>query len=283
MFGYIIGKCIIIRINLDAKSNTRFMIYIIPVALIVLLGYMFLIKKKKDVKLPEENNNRLSDNWEELLVKHVSFYKGLNNKDDKDHFKSRMIDFLSQIRIVGVGCEVEELDRVLIAASAIIPVFKFPNWRYLNFEEVVLRPHPFNENYDNHSPKNISGMVGTGYLNGKMILSKSSLRLGFQANNDKKNVGIHEFVHLIDGIDGSIDGIPEVLMTQQYVLPWLDLIHKKTIEIREGDSEINAYGATNQQEFLSVVSEYFFEHPFQLKRKHPELYKMLSYFYAEKE
>lgn len=43
-----------------------------------------------------------------------------------------------------------------------------------------------------------------------------------------------------------------------------------------GKSDINVYGATNNQEFLAVASEYFFERPQLLERKHPELYKILS-------
>ena len=118
--------------------------------------------------------------------------------------------------------------------------------------------------------------------NTRWLLSKTSLRQGFQAELDKKNVGIHEFVHLIDGDDGEIDGIPKVLMTQQYVLPWMDLIYKKVDEIETNKSDIRLYGATNKQEFLAVASEYFFEHHIQLKMKHPELFEILSYFYNAK-
>jgi len=125
-------------------------------------------------------------------------------------------------------------------------------------------------------------MVGNGFMNGKMILSKTSLRQGFQAELDKKNVGIHEFVHLIDGEDGSIDGIPKVLMKQQYVLPWMNLIYKKIEEINLDDSDIRNYATTNEEEFLAVASEYFFEHHQQLKKKHPELFEILSYFYSSK-
>jgi MtfA peptidase len=48
----------------------------------------------------------------------------------------------------------------------------------------------------------------------------------------------------------------------------MDLMHANK-------SEINPYGATNRQEFFAVVSEYFFERPFLLQQKHPELYKLL--------
>ena len=112
-------------------------------------------------------------------------------------------------------------------------------------------------------------------MNRKMILSKPALHQGFaQAGNS--NVGIHEFVHLLDMTDGEIDGLPENLMDKQYVLPWLHLMHEEMQKIREQDSDLRAYGATNEAEFLAVASEYFFQRPHHLQRGHPELYGLLE-------
>jgi len=121
----------------------------------------------------------------------------------------------------------------------------------------------------------ITGMVGTGAMEGKMILSKPSLHQGFNIANDKKNVGIHEFVHLFDKEDGLTDGIPPGFNDKPFTLPWLDLVKQKTNEILEGQSDINEYGATKREEFLPVASEYFFERPHLLKSKHPKLYEAL--------
>jgi hypothetical protein len=91
-----------------------------------------------------------------------------------------------------------------------------------------------------------------------------------------QNTTIHEFVHLIDEADGSVDGIPSLLLEKQYAIPWIDLINKKIEEIYAGNSDINPYGGTNRAEFFAVVSEYFFERPKLLKRNHPELYDLLE-------
>jgi uncharacterized protein YecA (UPF0149 family) len=58
--------------------------------------------------------------------------------------------------------------------------------------------------------------------------------------------------------------------------PWIDLVRRKMEEMRRGDSDINAYGLTNEAEFFAVASEYFFERPGVMERKHPELYAMMS-------
>jgi hypothetical protein len=124
--------------------------------------------------------------------------------------------------------------------------------------------------------RNILGLVGNGYLEGKMILSKKALRRGFENETDKKNTAIHEFVHLIDKSDGSIDGIPSLLLEKQYTIPWIRLIKHKMDEIYDNKSDINPYGGTNKAEFFSVVSEYFFERPQLLEQNHPQLYRMLE-------
>jgi hypothetical protein len=113
-------------------------------------------------------------------------------------------------------------------------------------------------------------------MNRMMILSKPELLQGFRLAQDRKNVGIHEFTHLLDKTDGAVDGVPSIGLPQSAVAPWLKLIHQEMGNIRAGHSDINAYGLKNEAEFFAVASEYFFENPDKMKRKHPELYGMLE-------
>jgi len=53
-------------------------------------------------------------------------------------------------------------------------------------------------------------------------------------------------------------------------------------EIRKGDSDIDDYALTNEAEFFAVATEYFFERPGVMHRKHPELYRMLSAVFNQK-
>lgn len=57
---------------------------------------------------------------------------------------------------------------------------------------------------------------------------------------------------------------------------WLDLVYEKMEAINNDRSDIRNYGGTSEIEFFAVASEYFFERPILLKRKHPDLYNMLS-------
>ncbi len=218
----------------------------------------------------------LPESYRVLLQQYVAFYNNLNNEGKKE-FEQRMQKFLSQVRITGVGAEVQDIDHVLIAASAIIPIFAFKDWEYPNLNEVLLYPNAFNEEFVfTASDRIYGGMVGWGVLQNQMLLSQQDLRSGFLYGESSLNTGIHEFVHLIDKTDGATDGIPENIMDKQFVVPWLDLMQKEIQKILEGQSAIHPYGATNQAEFFAVASEYFFERPGLLQSHHPELFAMLE-------
>ena len=220
--------------------------------------------------------------WSDYLQKTVAFYRVLNNADQQQ-FQRRILLFLQTTEIKGgVEVNISDEDKLLVAASAIIPVWGFPNWHYINLQTVYLLPAAFNEKFEcGRKDSNFTGLVGTGPMAGKMALSQPHLHLGFSNARDKHNVGIHEFVHLVDFADGKIDGFPERLKPYAFSIHWLDFIAKKIIEIDERKSNINDYGATNQAEFFAVASEYFFERPQMLKQKHPELFAALEDIYQQ--
>lgn len=221
------------------------------------------------------------DSWTEFLNHKVVFYQRLNDAD-KIEFHRRVLLFLSSTTVEAGQFEVSDNDRLLVAASAIIPVWAFPKWHYFNLDTVYLLPAAFNADFVcGQADSHITGMVGTGPMSGKMALCKPSLYHGFDNNRDKSNVGIHEFVHLVDMADGEIDGYPERLKQHSYSIPWLELVQHKTRAIIKGKSNINDYAATNRVEFFAVASEYFFERPIMLKRKHPQLYQALEEMYQQ--
>ncbi|HEY6503332.1 MAG TPA: M90 family metallopeptidase [Chitinophagaceae bacterium] len=244
--------------------------------LILAITRLFKPRKRNKITIP------LPGNYREFLEKNVQFYHKLDDTGKKK-FEERIQHFLSGIRITGVGVEVEDIDRVLIGASAIIPIYAFPEWDYINLNEVLLYPETFSEEFEQEGDhRSVMGMVGSGAMQHVMILSRHALRQGFSNRSDKNNTAIHEFVHLIDKTDGDVDGVPEILLQHQYILPWLDMMHKSIKEIMKNRSDINPYGATSQAEFFAVVSEYFFERPDLLRSKHPALYDMLSRMFSRK-
>ncbi|MEL6139987.1 MAG: M90 family metallopeptidase [Bacteroidota bacterium] len=249
----------------------------ILLAIVLLFGllYRWIFKKRPPKKLP------FSNDWRSILEKKVKYYQRLD-ASEKKRFEQSVARFLQRVSITGVEVEVDDTDRMLVAASAVIPLFGFPNWEYRNINEVLLYKTSFSHDHRTEGKdRHISGMVGEGRMNRLMILSKPALYLGFSQQAGPNNVGIHEFVHLLDKADGIIDGIPENLLSQQYTIPWIKMIREEMEEIVEGDSIIRPYGAANEAEFLSVVSEYFFNQPKKLERKHPELYELLERIFQQ--
>jgi Mlc titration factor MtfA (ptsG expression regulator) len=221
------------------------------------------------------------DAWSQFLDDNVVFYRVLDG-ENKLLFEQRVNLFLQTTIIEAVQFEITDEDRLLVAASAIIPVWGFPKWHYFNLKKVFLLPAAFNDNFDCGAvDSNITGMVGTGPMAGKMALSRPALHAGFRNTKDKRNVGIHEFVHLIDMADGDCDGYPERFRDYEHSIPWFDLVANKITKIEAGQGNIRDYATTNKAEFLSVTSEYFFERPKMLKRKHPKLYGLLTEFYQQ--
>jgi|SRR5690554_1322067 len=248
------------------------MIYsILFIVLVAFAFYAFKLNKKRPVQsFPEK--------WKALLSENVLFYRNLSTTE-KDRFRKRMMLFLSEVYIEAVDTDLEDLDKVLIAASSVIPVFGFKEWHYNNLSGIIIYPDNFNDDlqFEQDGEKRIiAGLVGSGRFKNQMILSRKALRHGFENDTDKGNTSVHEFVHLIDKMDGEADGVPERLLQRQYITPWLKLMHAEMEAINNNESDIRKYGGTSEVEFLAVASEYFFERPDLFKRKHPELYEMLE-------
>jgi MtfA peptidase len=241
----------------------------ILIIILAVAGVVFYKRPLKKIRLP--------DGYKDLLTQHVSFYRSLDEAG-KIRFENKLKEFLGYIRITGVDTPVEDLDTLLVASSAVIPIFGFPEWRYYNLRDVWLYADTFNP--DNYSTvgkgRDVLGMVGDGPMQMLMVLSKPALRRGFADTSGKENAGIHEFVHLLDKEDGAVDGLPEALLQRQYSLPWLNLMAENIAAIKAGKSDIPIYGSKNKAEFLAVAAEYFFEQPGKFKQEHPALYELMT-------
>ena len=241
--------------------------------IVLLILFVFKPRRKEQVHLPE--------NYQELLQDYIPFYNSLDETGRRS-FETRFEKFLASVKITGANAEVEDLDRVLIAAASVIPVFHIPDWEYVNLREVLLYPGNFNTDFEQHGhERTISGMVGTGAMQNVMILNKWEVRQGFIIKDDR-NVAIHEFVHLIDKMDGTLDGIPEILLERKYITRWRELLEETMQAIRLEQSDINPYGATSPVECFAVVAEYFFEQPAAFQTRHPELHQMLTRIFIRK-
>src|SRR5690349_9455443 len=104
------------------------------IILVLFIG-LFYRYRKKNKPVPE----LFPGSFTKILEEKVNYYKALSDPE-KLVFENRIQDFLAQVRITGIDTKVEEEDKVFVAAGAIIPVFAFEKWKYLNLNEILLYP-----------------------------------------------------------------------------------------------------------------------------------------------
>ncbi len=218
--------------------------------------------------------------WESILESNVKYYQYLSD-DEKIRFKQEILIFLGEKKITGIETDVDDKCKILVASSAIIPVFNYQEWEYNDLSEILIYPGNFDENY-NFMSKNSHYLGLVTRKGSNMILSKAALYMAFEDEENSSHVGIHEFIHKIDGKDGFIDGIPFFMLNKNNRDRWLEISQLETDRIRAGQSDINPYALTNKAEFFAVVSEYFFKQPSLMENQHPELYGILEEIFERK-
>jgi len=171
--------------------------------------------------------------------------------------------------------------RVLVAASAVIPVFGFHDWEYRGLGEVLVYPASFGDHYQTkgETDENTLGMVGLKHLSGVMILSKPALLAGFDNPALKEHVGVHEFAHLVENVEADFGLPPEV--PRQVVQQWVQYVARELAQPAPSRVDINPYAYTNEHEFFAVLAEYFFKSPQTLLVKDPKLYQMLRQMFHQ--
>lgn len=117
---------------------------IIPIIIIIIVSFLLLrwIRRKgSGWKLPKEP---FPKEWRIILKRDISFYNSLAD-EEKNRFEYKVQEFLLNCRIKGIETSVDATDKLLVASSAVIPIFEFDGWRYLNIQEVLVYPSEFNE------------------------------------------------------------------------------------------------------------------------------------------
>ncbi|THJ20024.1 MAG: hypothetical protein CAF45_015315 [Nitrospira sp. CG24E] len=214
------------------------------------------------------------DQWEQILRTHVAFFDALNEAE-KARFRQLVKIFLDEVRITGIRTDADDTVRVLVAASAVIPIFGFHDWEYHRLHEVLIYPDAFDDAYQSRGGSNehILGMVGLHHLSGVMILSKPALLAGFAHPSGTHNVGVHEFAHLVEK-EASEYGLPPEVPWMA-VRQWVRYVARELTHPSRRGARVSTYAYTNEHEFFAVLAEYFFTSPESLKRQDPTLYALL--------
>jgi Mlc titration factor MtfA (ptsG expression regulator) len=219
--------------------------------------------------------------WRELLLDRYDHYDRL-----PDPMRSRFEDdlrlFLAEKRITGIGVEVDDELRVLVAASAVTLSLGWPDFEWEQLTEVLLYPREF----DPEDPQDGEELAGEASAWGTVILSLPALLESFADPDDAYHVGIHEFAHLLELQHSQFEGMPIGLEPRQSAR-WLRLVEDELARMRSGRSVLDPYGTKRNHdwsrpvEFLAVAVEAFFEAPLALRQEHGDLYEILSEYFRQ--
>ncbi len=213
--------------------------------------------------------------WRETLLAAYDHYERLDPAW-RGRFEQDVQLFLGEKRITGVGVDVDDELRLLVAASAVTLSVGWPEYEWQQLSEVLLYPDDFDRDYRFGGKER----VGEAHAWGTVILSVPALLESFEYPDDAYHVGIHEFTHLLDvsqtHFDGILSGLDDADARQ-----WVALAEREMERLRQGRSAFDDYGAHDPVEFLAVAVEAFFEIPQLVRRRHREVYALLARYFAQ--
>jgi hypothetical protein len=217
------------------------------------------------------------ERWRAFLLERYAHYERLP-PTWRARFEDDLRLFLAAKRITGIGTEVSDELRVLVAASAVTLTLGWPDAEWDRLSEVLLYPDDFDRDY-RFGPSGDDGRAGETHSWGTVILSVPTLEESFDYD-DGYHVGLHEFAHLLDVSQGEFDGMPAGLRGEAR-RAWPALVEREIERVRRGRTVLDDYGAEGPVEFFPVAVEAFFERPQEMRRHHGELYAALSGYFAQ--
>jgi Mlc titration factor MtfA (ptsG expression regulator) len=215
------------------------------------------------------------DRWRLFLEEHYDHYDRIP-PGLRARFEDDLRIFLVEKRITGVDTEATDERKLLVAASAVTLSLGWPDYEWDQVTEVLLYPQDFDRDYTFDK----SELAGQAHPWGTVILSVPALLESFEDPDDAYHVGLHEFAHLLDVDQSQFDGIPVGLDAARR-REWVDVREKEMERLRKGRSVIDPYGAEDPVEFLAVAVEAFFEAPLALRKRHREVYAILSDYFRQ--
>lgn len=186
------------------------------------------------------------------------------------------------------GLELDDADRVLLAAHACIPILKLGLDWYDGWHSMIVYPDAFIPRRTHTDEAGVvhetrHAMAGEAWGRGPVILSLADVL--DDGRPPTHNVVIHEMAHKLDMLNGEANGFPPLHRRMDRRL-WTRVFSGTWDRLREDRRNglplpIDPYGLESPAEFFAVVSEQFFEQPAHLRNHLPEVYRQLELFYRQ--
>jgi MtfA peptidase len=226
----------------------------------------------------------LPAHWHEVLTREMRLYPLLPDALQQQLLRITQI-LLAEKSFEGCGgFELTEAVRLTVAAHASLLLLNREINYYPLLHAILLYPDAF---VARHVEEDEEGLVwemeeeqeGESWSTGTVILSWRDVERDKRVLNGR-NVLIHEFAHqLYDAGEFFLD---DAGARDAWVRVFEQHFHKHVDAVERGRRTfLDEYGAEDEAEFFSVVSEAFFEQPRKLAERHPQLYDTLCACYAQ--
>jgi Mlc titration factor MtfA (ptsG expression regulator) len=222
--------------------------------------------------------------WNDILRRCVKQTQWLDAAD-AEQLRGWIAVFVAEKRFEGCrGLEITDEIRVAIAAQAGLVALGFDGQWFEGLRSILVYPGDYL--VPRSTPLGGGGelewqeaRLGETWSGGSMVLSWPGVVDGGRLRDGPRSVVIHECAHLVDLLDGEIDGIPPLpTMARREWSAGIDACRERFEDaLDEGRSTaFDEYAAESAAEFFAVASECFFQDPHRLVRHDRELYELLQ-------
>ncbi len=189
------------------------------------------------------------------------------------------------------GLKINDEIRVTIAAQAcLLTVGQDHGNVFDNVKSILVYPSQYVAPETTVTPAGVhveggQRRLGEAWYRGPVIVSWEHALAGGRLEGSGQNLVLHEFAHQLDMQGGGMtDGTPP-MPSRSLEQRWKLVLQAEFDRLREScrlgiESPIDCYGATNEAEFFSVLTESFFERGRELRLHSAEAYALLCEFYG---
>ena len=228
--------------------------------------------------------------WLDVLRQNVGHHAWLQEAERAKLRRAVQI-FLAETEFEGCRrLKITDEIRVTIAGSACLLVLGFDDYYFDNVQTVLVYPRGFVVREQRALAGDVviqgeSERLGEAHHRGPVILDWEIVLEHARDPGHGENLVFHEFAHQLDMRNGAFDGTPD-LADEALRRRWARVMDDEYNRLvgaadRGRRTFLDPYGATDPAEFFAVVTETFFDLPWEMRRRHPELYELLRDYFRQ--
>lgn len=231
------------------------------VLLVRLIQYGYLRFRRKKIRRVYEDRQQ---DFDAILSQYNPYYKSMDSSG-RERFLKRVLVFMEFKDFQYIDIEPEERMPLLISAAAVQLTFGLENYLLDYFKTIFI--------LKNNYRYGLYNVPFEGHVSEEGIyLSWSNFIREFSDYSDGQNVGLHEMAHALTYVNFTVHEGRDNAFHEKF--KDFSTVARPVFERMQGGEVtiLDAYAATNYQEFWAVCVETFFERSTTFKKQLPELY-----------